>query len=274
MKEQLKYWYRKYIPIKFRDLISLKLIREFINDIFNGYKFNNFNKFIQLNARNGGISYYASNDDDEATLDNDLLYKICQWGAKAYEIKLEANPNLPGAHFYNQYPGEHYRLLAAITILEKPDSIIDIGTYTGMSSRVFLDYGNENTKVSTFDLVHWTEFDSYLDESDFNKKRITQELGNLSDENIFKLHEDLFSKSSLIFLDAPKDGYFEEKLIRQLSKINFQERNRYLILDDIRVPEMFEVWRMIDSPKIDATTFGHWSGTGIVNISQGLKIKK
>ena len=112
------------------------------------------------------------------------------------------------------------------------------------------------------------------DESDFNKKRITQELGNLSDENIFKLHEDLFSKSSLIFLDAPKDGYFEEKLIRQLSKINFQERNRYLILDDIRVPEMFEVWRMIDSPKIDATTFGHWRGTGIVNISEGLKIKK
>ena len=49
---------------------------------------------------------------------------------------------------------------------------------------------------------------------------------------------------------------------------------RYLILDDIRVPEMFEVWRMIDSPKIDATTFGHWSGTGIVNISEGLKIKK
>ena len=46
-----------------------------------------------------GISYYASNDDDNATLDNDLVYKICQWGAKAYEIKLEANPNLR-AHIF------------------------------------------------------------------------------------------------------------------------------------------------------------------------------
>jgi len=254
--------------------LSLKFIREFINGIFNGYKFNKFNKYIQLNARNGGISYYASNDDDNATLDNDLINKICRWGDKAYEINLESNPNLPSSHFYNQYPGEHYRLLAAITILEKPDLIIDIGTFTGMSSRVFLDYGNENTNITTFDLIEWTEFDSYLKESDFDKKRITQELGDLSNESIFKLHIDLFSESSLIFLDAPKNGYFEKKLITQLSKINFEKRNRYLILDDIRVPEMFEVWRMIDSPKIDATTFGHWSGTGIVDISEGLKLKK
>ena len=74
-------------------------------------------------------------------------------------------------------------------------------------------------------------------------KKNNSELANLSDENIFKLHEDLFSKSSLIFLDAPKDGYFEEKLIRQLSKINFSgtqqifDIRRYTCSRDVRSVE-------------------------------------
>ena len=28
---------------------------------------------------------------------------------------------------------------------------------------------------------------------------------------------------------------------------------------------------MIDSPKVDLTSFGHFSGTGLVNISEGFK---
>ena len=37
---------------------------------------------------------------------------------------------------------------------------------------------------------------------------------------------------------------------------------------------MTSLWRSINSPKIDATSFGHWSGTGIVDIKDGLKINK
>ena len=45
---------------------------------------------------------------------------------------------------------------------------------------------------------------------------------------------------------------------------------RILILDDIQFVNMIDFWRKIKSPKLDITSFGHFSGTGIVDISNGL----
>ena len=50
--------------------------------------------------------------------------------------------------------------------------------------------------------------------------------------------------------------------------MNFTNKNRYLILDDIRFNNMFEIWRSIKSPKLDITSIAHWSGTGIVDLSK------
>ncbi len=35
---------------------------------------------------------------------------------------------------------------------------------------------------------------------------------------------------------------------------------------------MIDIWRSIKSPKLDATSFSHWSGTGIVDISKGFQL--
>ncbi len=37
------------------------------------------------------------------------------------------------------------------------------------------------------------------------------------------------------------------------------------MFDDIRVWNMLEIWRGIRRPKLDLTSFGHWSGTGLVD---------
>jgi len=34
---------------------------------------------------------------------------------------------------------------------------------------------------------------------------------------------------------------------------------------------MIDFWRSIRSPKFDATSFGHFSGTGVVDISNGFE---
>ena len=48
-----------------------------------------------------------------------------------------------------------------------------------------------------------------------------------------------------------------------------------LVIDgDIRLLPMVECWRSIASPKFDLTSFDHWSGTGIVDISQVLRMVK
>ncbi|MDB3983800.1 class I SAM-dependent methyltransferase [Acidimicrobiia bacterium] len=249
------------------------MFRSLLIYISKSFRYGKFEKTIQSKARNAGISYYASNDDDIATLNNNLIKKVCKWGELAYSIKLVADHSLPGAKFYNQFPGEHYRLLASIVNTEKPVLMIDIGTYTGMSSKVLLDHSESDSRIITFDLIKWDNFDSYLKKEDFDSGRIVQEISDLSIVDNFLEHKKNFNDADLIFIDAPKDGKFEKIFFKNLSNINFDNKKRILIIDDIRVPEMFEAWRFIDSPKLDATTFGHWSGTGIVDITEGLKLK-
>ena len=37
---------------------------------------------------------------------------------------------------------------------------------------------------------------------------------------------------------------------------------------------MFNFWRIINSQKIDLSSLVHWSGAGVVDISNGLVLKK
>jgi hypothetical protein len=90
--------------------------------------------------------------------------------------------------------------------------------------------------------------------------------------NIYIFKKD-FINSDLIFLDAPKNAIFEEKLLSILSNLSFTNKKRFLLVDDIRYHEMFKFWRSINSPKLDVTTFGSWCGTGVVDISKGIDLK-
>ena len=151
--------------------------------------------------------------------------------------------------------------------------MIDIGTYTGMSTRVMLDFSDVGSNVQTFDLIPWEKFNSHLRADDFENSRCTQYLVDLSTEKGFKEHANKFEDADIIFCDAPKDGHFEYEFLRRLSQCNLAIRPRYLLLDDIKFLNMAPLWRSIASPKFDLTSFGHWSGTGIVDISEGLLMK-
>ena len=74
-------------------------------------------------------------------------------------------------------------------------------------------------------------------------------------------------------MDAPKDGVFEYRFLQLLSTLQ-PKKNKLLILDDIRFINMVDLWVSIESPKLDVSSFGHWSGTGLVDISEGLRIRK
>ncbi|WP_164546837.1 MULTISPECIES: hypothetical protein [unclassified Variovorax] len=38
-----------------------------------------------------------------------------------------------------------------------------------------------------------------------------------------------------------------------------------IVFDDIRVMHMVDTWRRIARPKMDLSSFGHWSGTGLID---------
>lgn len=182
--------------------------------------------------------------------------------------------NLFDSDFLNVFPGEHYRLISSIVNLTKASNIVEIGTFTGLGTLSLRDGMCVPGKVTTYDIFEWDKLGlpSHFDEDDFKDGRINQIIGNLAEDSFFEENIHLLNEADIIFLDAPKDDIFEYKMIAQFIKLN-KKKNKLLIVDDIQFVNMVDFWRGIVSPKLDMSSFGHWSGTGVVDISEGLKYR-
>lgn len=203
---------------------------------------------------------------------NDFLIDLASKAAgMAWLVPIDdVNPSLNDGVYCNIYPGEHYRLLKALAKILDPQVIVEVGTYTGMGARALMQ-GQSKGVVYTYDILPWDFFESHLVQKDFDDKKMIQKLADLSNEDEFDRHLDLLNEAQIIFVDAPKDGQFEYQFLPLLKKLKPKE-NRLLILDDIRFVNMADLWISIQSPKLDISSFGHWSGTGLIDISQPLKL--
>jgi len=210
-------------------------------------------------------SICLSIDDDAATQsfsDWDMLFRALSLASRQ-TIK-SPNP------YADCFPGDHYRLLSGLMLELKPQVIIDIGTHFGTGTRVFLDYA-PGAQVHTFDVTPWDKLDAtYLTHKDFVEHGgcLTQYIADLSDPNVFESFREILDSADFIMCDGPKDGRFENKFYTLLSTLNFSEKPRWLFLDDIRFMTEIANWRGVKNPKIDLTSFGHYSGSGLVNISE------
>lgn len=170
-----------------------------------------------------------------------------------------------GTDIVNSYPGEHYRLLGVLVSLLQPEYVVEIGTFKGMGA-LSLSAGSKDCLVETFDIVPWNSFpDSLLRQIDFDSERLLQTLADLSESAHWIAHRDRLCKAGIIFLDGPKDGRFEAAFLRYLLPA-LRGSQSLLVIDDIRTPPMIEIWQGINADKIDATSLGHWSGTGLVRL--------
>jgi hypothetical protein len=163
------------------------------------------------------------------------------------------------------WPGEHYRLLAALVAVLQPIVVVEIGSYQGLSALSLTKFLPSKCRVTTFDVVPWDQCpDTCLTPDDFADGRLVQQIGDLSQPHVFELHKALLSDAQVIFLDAPKDGIFERKFLQLLATLK-DSVPKLLIFDDIRTWNMLAIWREIPFPKLDLTSFGHWTGTGLVD---------
>ena len=180
----------------------------------------------------------------------------------------EFSPRFMHSPIYSEiWPGEHYKLLAGLTQALKPNIVIEIGTATGLSALCIKKYLPPGGKIVTFDLVPWNKYpNSHLKHEDFANGSLVQFVANLRDPKIIEEHYELLRHANLIFIDAAHDGVLEKQLLNHFQKIEFTNKV-YLLFDDIRVWSMLKMWREIRLPKIDLTSFGHWSGTGLVEIN-------
>ena len=155
-------------------------------------------------------------------------------------------------YFYLKSGVEHYRLLAHISTYYENETILDIGTFKG-GSALALSFNKNNTVISI-------DIENHL-ESNINRSNIKFKILNILN------HPKLIQKSKLIILDTAHDGLFEKELYAYLIQSNW---NGIIIADDINLNKpMKKWWKSIDKKyKYNLTKFGHWSGTGLINLSQ------
>jgi predicted O-methyltransferase YrrM len=158
--------------------------------------------------------------------------------------------------------GQHYRILAALAETWGVRRIVEVGTFRGSSALALLEAPNVESLI-TYDLVSWEKIDgTWLRADDFDG-RLEQRLLDLADPKTFAAEADVLRRADLVFVDASKDGVFEPTFLPRLLGLH-AAGPQLVVLDDIRVLTMIRLWHSITFDKLDLTSFGHWSGTGII----------
>ena len=194
------------------------------------------------------------------------LFKNASDFAFSEKIK-NINDELKDSQFYNIFPGSHYRILNGIVKYLNPKLVVEIGTYTGMGT--FALSQNLSGEIISFDVVDYKNFETHLSDQFLKKNKFKQYLSDLSEKTEYDKHYELLNNADIIFIDAPKDGKFEYKILENMTNLKNKE-NKILILDDIKFMNMINLWNSIKSPKMDIVSVGNWTGTGLVDISKGL----
>ena len=217
-------------------------------------------------VRHGEYSMLFSADDAVGQPSDRLIKIALQAVAEARTITLDAIcARMPEPPWYpNIWPGELYRLLAGLVRVLQPARIIEVGTGLGTSTLTMAQASPPGTRIVTFDILGWRQSpNSLLRENDFAGGRLVQYTDDVSWPEEFAKHRQAFQDADFLFLDAAKDGFMEDRLLRLLQSVTFRT-TPIVMFDDIRVWNMLKVWREIPFPKLDLTSFGHWTGTGLV----------
>lgn len=217
-----------------------------------------------LGARHAIPSVIASADDLLPRPTTELLDVAVASIEHARDVDLEPLwERVPSddEHILRTWPGEHYRLLAGAARAIGASQIVEIGTYQGVGTLALLA-GAPNATITTFDVLPPTEIPGSLLLSPH--PRINCEVGDLSDPPTFDRYGARLRAADLVFIDGPKDGDFEQRFLPMLIECMRGAAIPLIILDDIKTPNMLRLWRDLQVPKLDMTSFGHWSGTGFL----------
>lgn len=222
---------------------------------------------MRVPARHKELSVICSLDDEVSQPTQRLLSLATAAAGRASDLRFADLDQRTSSEqrWYKTWPGEHYRLLAALVAEIAPTTVIEIGTATGMGTLALASTLPPGSRIYTFDIVPWTQFDNtWLTKADFADGRITQVIANIADPEGLSPYREIFSAVDFLFIDGPKDGVTEDRFIQNISQVPLH-RNPIVMFDDIRVMNMIRTWRQLQRPKLDLTSFGHWSGTGLVD---------
>lgn len=192
----------------------------------------------------------------EIELDFENVYKNCfaKRGEPLYDVHASNQ-------FFDLIGCEHYRLLAYLSTQFHNVEIFDIGTSQGHSA-LALSFNAEN-RVLTFNIED--EMSQENKDLKWKDRNIELFLDNLWEPEKRKAWESRLLASPLLFIDVdPHNGKMEYEFYQWL------KANKYkgiAVFDDVHVTDLMEMnlWERIpEEYKIDVTSLGHFTGTGII----------
>ena len=216
-------------------------------------------------ARHSEYSMIFSADDQPGVASRRLIDLSVEAISLARDLKLdELYQRTRGeVDLINLWPGEQHRLLAALVQVLGPKRVVEIGTGAGGTTLSILAKLPSPATLTTFDVIAWQNApEGVLRKEDFDSGRLKQHVDDVTVRAGFDRYRQVFEEADFIVIDAAKDGSMEGRLIEMFRSFPFREPPIFLF-DDIRVWNMLRFWRDIPWPKLDLTSFGHWTGTGL-----------
>jgi len=183
-------------------------------------------------------------------------------------VDIEKLRDVVGASdWFYQSPGkEPHRLLAYLSTLFDGKTIFDIGTHLG-DSALALSY-NVTNRVESFDII------DKVSAKRRERNNVGWHIGDLFDPAYRNPWAAKLLESPLIYIDVdPHHGIQEFELVQWLREHHYKG---FIVLDDIWYfkPMRNNLWYRIEGAcKADATSIGHWSGTGIVSFTETIEIE-
>ena len=168
-------------------------------------------------------------------------------------IQLKTQP-LANEYYDKPSGQEPYRLYSYLTTFFNNVTIIDVATKDGCSSTA-LSY-NDSNKVLSYSLNAISSFKPSNNNVEYRDV-----------DPIIDFSKELVQNVKIVHVNVDQTGEYEQKIIQKLFELGF---SGIIILDNIYHPDlkrnksMKQLWETIQFPKIDATKYGHWSGTGII----------
>jgi protein-disulfide isomerase len=173
---------------------------------------------------------------------------------------------LVNKNYYSEKSGvQEYRLYSYLSTFFNNIVILDIGTLDGRSA-VALSHNTSNQVIS-YDILKYINDNNHVI---YGKKNIKLNIKNVFDD----LNEDFIKNVKIVMIDIDHYETIETLILNKLKELKF---SGLVILDDItKHPEpivnecMNRLWNSIQDKKYDFTTYGHWSGTGVVVINDDI----
>jgi len=161
-------------------------------------------------------------------------------------------------------PNLYYQYLACLVRVLKPRQVLELGASIGVSTIMMATQMSLSDKLySVDDASDYKEGMKDWEALDREYPNVIQVIGNDLDLSIYPKDFDI-SKTELMFIDTAHYGGQLKKEIDLYFPL--LPKGCVVVLDDIRINDMFGIWDSIKQDKLEITYPNHYSGFGILTI--------